>query len=88
MSIRCVGAVMIRLVDCNNFYASCERVFRPDWEGRPVAVLSNYTLFGDMSRRVTATLRECTPDVEICSLDESFLWFEGFRRESLIKHCS
>ncbi|MBF0250746.1 MAG: Y-family DNA polymerase [Alphaproteobacteria bacterium] len=29
------------LVDCNNFYASCERVFRPDLEGRPVAVLSN-----------------------------------------------
>jgi DNA polymerase V len=29
------------LVDCNNFYVSCERVFRPDWEGRPVAVLSN-----------------------------------------------
>ncbi len=29
------------LVDCNNFYVSCERVFRPDWEGCPVAVLSN-----------------------------------------------
>jgi DNA polymerase V len=29
------------LVDCNNFYASCERVFRPDWQSRPVAVLSN-----------------------------------------------
>jgi DNA polymerase V len=29
------------LVDCNNFYVSCERVFRPDWEGRPVVVLSN-----------------------------------------------
>jgi len=29
------------LIDCNNFYASCERVFRPDLEGRPVAVLSN-----------------------------------------------
>lgn len=31
----------IALADCNNFYVSCERVFRPDWEGRPVAVLSN-----------------------------------------------
>jgi DNA polymerase V len=31
----------IALVDCNNFYCSCERVFRPAWEGRPVAVLSN-----------------------------------------------
>ena len=29
------------LVDCNNFYASCERVFRPDLEGRPIVVLSN-----------------------------------------------
>ena len=31
----------IALVDCNNFYASCERVFNPAWEARPVAVLSN-----------------------------------------------
>ena len=29
------------LIDCNNFYVSCERVFRPDLEGRPVIVLSN-----------------------------------------------
>lgn len=29
------------LVDCNNFYASCERVFNPALEGRPVVVLSN-----------------------------------------------
>lgn len=32
---------MIALVDCNNFYASCERVFRPHLENKPVAVLSN-----------------------------------------------
>jgi DNA polymerase V len=32
---------LIALVDCNNFYVSCERVFRPDLVGRPVAVLSN-----------------------------------------------
>ncbi|OLO05302.1 Y-family DNA polymerase [Salinicola socius] len=117
---------MIGLVDCNNFYASCERVFRPDWEGRPLAVLSNndgcviarsneakelvemgaptfkippaarqqlilvssnYTLYGDMSRRVTATLREFTPDVEIYSIDESFLGFDGFPLDGLIEHC-
>jgi DNA polymerase V len=29
------------LVDCNNFYVSCERVFQPELEGRPVIVLSN-----------------------------------------------
>ncbi|QES88915.1 Y-family DNA polymerase [Rhizosphaericola mali] len=32
---------MIGLVDCNNFYVSCERVFRPDLNGVPVVVLSN-----------------------------------------------
>lgn len=32
---------MFALVDCNNFYASCERVFNPQWNGRPVVVLSN-----------------------------------------------
>lgn len=32
---------MIALVDCNNFYASCERVFRPDLEAKPIVVLSN-----------------------------------------------
>lgn len=32
---------MFALVDCNNFFVSCERVFRPELEGRPVVVLSN-----------------------------------------------
>ncbi len=32
---------MYALVDCNNFFVSCERLFRPDLEGRPVVVLSN-----------------------------------------------
>lgn len=31
----------LALVDCNNFYASCERVFQPAWGQRPVGVLSN-----------------------------------------------
>ena len=32
---------MFALVDCNNFFASCERVFNPSMENRPVLVLSN-----------------------------------------------
>ena len=32
---------MFALVDCNNFYASCERVFNPKWKNQPIVVLSN-----------------------------------------------
>lgn len=32
---------MFLLVDCNNFFVSCERLFRPDLQDKPVAVLSN-----------------------------------------------
>ncbi|HWJ28487.1 MAG TPA: Y-family DNA polymerase, partial [Flavisolibacter sp.] len=32
---------MIALIDCNNFYASCERVFDPSLKNRPVIILSN-----------------------------------------------
>lgn len=105
---------MFAIVDCNNFYASCERVFNPSLEGRPVVVLSNndgciiarsaeakalgikmgapvfevrklikkegvvvfssnYPLYGNMSNRVMETLRQMVPDVEVYSIDESFL---------------
>lgn len=111
---------MFALVDCNNFYASCERVFRPDLNGKPVVVLSNndgcviarsneakalgipmgapafeydkifrehavhvfssnYALYGDMSNRVMTILSEYTLEVEIYSIDEAFLQFDGFR---------
>jgi DNA polymerase V len=33
--------MLFAICDCNNFYASCERVFRPDLLSRPIAVLSN-----------------------------------------------
>ena len=32
---------VIALIDCNSFYASCERVFRPDLKRTPIVVLSN-----------------------------------------------
>ena len=32
---------MFALIDCNNFYVSCERVFNPALEKKPVVVLSN-----------------------------------------------
>lgn len=35
------GPRSIALIDCNNFYVSCERLFRPDLLNRPVVVLSN-----------------------------------------------
>lgn len=102
------------LVDCNNFFCSCERVFDPSLATAPVVVLSNndgciisrsdeakalgipmgaplheqerrirengvrvfssnYTLYGDMSARVMAILREAAPRVEVYSIDEAFL---------------
>lgn len=36
-----MGKKLFALVDCNNFYASCERVFNPGLTGKPVVVLSN-----------------------------------------------
>ena len=32
---------LFALVDCNNFYASCERVFRPELRKKPIVILSN-----------------------------------------------
>ena len=110
---------MFVLVDCNNFYASCERVFQPQWESKPVVILSNndgcviarsneakalnipmgapafkykqqfkqqgvkvfssnYPLYGDMSNRVMTILEKYTPNLEIYSIDEAFLYFKGF----------
>ena len=32
---------LVALVDCNSFYCSCEKIFRPDLRNKPVVVLSN-----------------------------------------------
>ncbi len=115
---------MFGLVDCNNFYASCERAFQPSYIGKPVVVLSNndgcviarsneakalgikmgipayqikeeiqkygiavfssnYTLYGDMSARVMATLSRYVEEMEIYSIDEAFLSFKGYERYDL-----
>ena len=39
---------MYAIIDCDNCYVSCERVFRPDLDGKPVVVLSN--LFGILNK--------------------------------------
>ena len=111
---------MYALVDCNNFYASCERVFQPQFNGRPVAILSNndgcvisrseeakeagvimgvpefkirelvkekdikifssnYPLYGDLSERVMKILEGFTPNIEVYSIDEAFMNFEGMQ---------
>ena len=111
------AAPQFALVDVNNFYVSCERVFQPRLEGIPVVVLSNndgcavarsnevkalgvkmgtpwfqlqdlarqhgilafssnYTLYGDMSNRVSRILRDFCPELEVYSIDESFLRIE------------
>ncbi len=113
--------IIYALVDCNNFYASCERLFNPKLNGKPIVVLSNndgvivarsneakalgiemavpvfkakniieknnvhvfssnYTLYGDMSRRVFDTLRMFSPEVEIYSIDEAFMNLFGCDR--------
>ena len=118
---------MYGLVDCNNFYASCQRVFEPHLIDKPVVVLSNndgcviarsneakalgipmgapafeykkvfeqnnvfvyssnYALYGDMSSRVMNLLSNFTPDIEIYSIDEAFLKFEGFKYVDLLEY--
>jgi DNA polymerase V len=115
---------MFALVDCNNFYASCERVFRPDLNGRPVVVLSNndgcviarsneakkagvpmgapayqykqlfetqhievfsanFALYGDMSNRVMSILGMFCQNIEIYSIDEAFMNFNGYNLHDL-----
>ncbi len=39
--VHAMNTPVFALIDCNNFFVSCERIFRPDLEGRPVIVLSS-----------------------------------------------
>lgn len=120
---------MYALVDCNNFYASCERVFQPNLKGVPIVVLSNndgcvvtrsgeakalgipmgepvfklsklieqhgiavfssnYALYGDMSHRVMMILGQFVEEMEIYSIDESFLSFKGYENYDLKEYGS
>ena len=114
------------LVDCDNFFCSCERVFRPDLNGKPLVVLSNndgcvvalskevkamgmklglpyyqmlqqypnsgitafssnYKLYGDMSARVMAVIRQEVPALYQYSIDEGFINLSGMGKQEL-KH--
>ena len=114
-----VAVPVFALVDCNNFYASCEKLFAPRLLNRPVVVLSNndgcvvarsaevkalgipmgvpwfklkeearrhgivamssnYALYADMSNRVVEVLSAFSPNIEVYSIDESFLELSGF----------
>ena len=119
---------MFALIDCNNFYASCERVFNPVLNKKPIVILSNndgcvisrsneakalgipmgapafkyqsvfkknnvyvfssnFPLYGDISSRIMNILSFFTPNIEIYSIDEAFLKFEGFNHYDLEKYC-
>jgi DNA polymerase V len=62
------------LIDCNNFFASCERLFRPELEGQPVAVLSSN------DGCVVARSNEAKK-LGIPMGAPAFQWRETFRRE-------
>lgn len=49
-----------------------------------IAIFStNFVLYGDMSNRVMAILRESAPSIEVYSIDEAFMDFSGFKSEDL-----
>jgi DNA polymerase V len=116
----------IAIIDCNNFYVSCERVFNPVSVGRPTVVLSNndgcviarsqeakalgikmgepffmkrefmdehkfcvyssnYNLYGDMSDRVMSVIKSFANEVEVYSIDESFVDFSNIPDEDLVE---
>jgi DNA polymerase V len=69
-----VANTVYALVDCNNFFVSCERLFRPDLEGKPVVVLSSND--GCVVARSNEAKRLGIPMGA-----PAFKWREAFRRE-------
>lgn len=65
--------MMFALVDCNNFFVSCERVFRPELEGRPVVVLSNNDgcVVSRSNESKALGIKMCTPFYKIRHLADS-----------------
>ncbi|QHF07123.1 DNA-directed DNA polymerase [Pseudomonas syringae UB303] len=47
------------LIDCNCFYASCERAFRPDLTKTPIVVLSNNDLSDTNCKEFASTIVVC-----------------------------
>jgi len=47
---------------------------------------SNYSLYGDISRRVMKTLKQFSPQIEIYSIDEAFLDLSSIKDEDLLEH--
>ncbi len=120
------------LIDCNNFFASCERAFNPRLKNKPIIVLSNndgcivarsneakkfgigmgvplfkckdiveeneikvfssnFTLYGDLSKRIMNILSEYVQDVQVYSIDEAFFSISGVssqRRQKIIEDLS
>lgn len=68
---------MYALVDCNNFFVSCERVFRPELEGKAVVVLSNNDgcVVARSNESKAMGIRMCTPFYQVRHLvDEGRLF--------------
>lgn len=64
---------MYALVDCNNFFVSCERVFRPQLEGKAVVVLSNNDgcVVSRSNEAKAMGIRMCTPFYQIRDMVDS-----------------
>ena len=114
----------VALIDCNSFYVSCERLFNPRINNKPVVVLSNndgcvisrsteakkigikmgepyfkvkelvrknnvqifssnYSLYGDLSRRVMKVLKGFSDKIEIYSIDEAFIDLSHIKDENI-----